>query len=172
MAITVRIARLEDAHDFGRVHTESWQAAYRGLMPDDFLDNISVEDRVEAIRAVIERNPEPDEGRRLVAELDGEIVGIALLWAERSGETDTGEVILLYLVPAAWDRGVGSALMDRCVEEMHTIGYREAVLWVAEENPRARTFYERKGWHADGGRKVEDLGGSGEIAEARYRRTL
>ena len=172
MAITVRIARLEDAHDFGRVHTESWQAAYRGLMPDDFLDGISVEDRAAGIRAAIERNPEPTEGRRLVAEVDGEIVGIALLWAERTGEVDTGELILLYLVPGSWDRGVGSALMDRCVAELREIGYREAVLWVAEENPRARTFYERKGWRADGGRKVEDLGGTGEIAEIRYRRIL
>ena len=92
---------MEDAHDFGRVHTESWQAAYRGLMPDDFLDNISVDERAAAMRAVMERNPEPEEGRRLVAELNGETVGIALLWAEREGEPDTGEIILLYLVPAA-----------------------------------------------------------------------
>lgn len=172
MAITVRIARLQDADDFGRVHTESWQAAYRGLMPDDFLDNISAEERANGIRAAIERNPEPEEGRRLVAELDGEVVGIALLWAERSGEPDTGEVILLYLVPEAWGRGVGPALMGRCIDEMRSIGYREAVLWVAEANPRARRFYEREGWVPDGGRKVEDLGGSGDIAEVRYRRPL
>ena len=172
MTTTVRLARLEDAHDFGRVHTESWQAAYRGLMPDDFLDNISVDERAAAMRAVMERNPEPEEGRRLVAELDGETVGIALLWAEREGEPDTGEIILLYLVPAAWGRGVGSALMDRCIDEMRAIGYGQAVLWVAEENPRARAFYEHKGWTADGGRKVEDLGGSGDIVELRYRRAL
>lgn len=172
MTLTVRIARLEDAHDFGRVHTESWQAAYRGLMPDDFLGNISIDERAAGIRAAIERNPVPEEGRRLVAELDDEIVGIALLWAERSGEPATGEVILLYLVPQAWGRGVGSTLMDRCVEEMRAIGYAQAVLWVAEQNHRARAFYEHKGWHADGGRKVEDLGGSGDIAEVRYRRTL
>lgn len=171
MTITTRIAQLEDAHDFGRVHTESWQAAYRGLMPDEFLDNISVEERAAAIREVIARNPEPEEGRRLVAEVDGVIVGIALLWAERSGEPDTGEVILLYLVPEAWGRGIGTALLGRCVEEMRSIGYVQAVPWVAEKNPRARRFYEREGWAPDGGRKAEDLGG-GEIAEVRYRRAL
>jgi ribosomal protein S18 acetylase RimI-like enzyme len=29
--------------------------------------------------------------------------------------------------------------------------YTEAVLWVLEDNPRTRHFYERAGWHADGG---------------------
>ena len=52
---------------------------------------------------------------------------------------------------------------------MRRRGFREGVLWVLEDNPRGRDFYERQGWHADGGRKVEDLGGV-ELTELRYRR--
>jgi hypothetical protein len=40
-------------------------------------------------------------------------------------------------------------------------------LWVAEANPRARRFYEREGWTADGGVKIEEFGGR-PLREVRY----
>jgi hypothetical protein len=45
----------------------------------------------------------------------------------------------------------------------------EAVLWVAEENPRARRFYEHGGWALDGGRKVDEVAPGALVAEVRYR---
>ena len=46
--------------------------------------------------------------------------------------------------------------------------YETSILWVAEDNPRARRFYEREGWTLDGGRKEEELLGV-KVAEVRYR---
>jgi ribosomal protein S18 acetylase RimI-like enzyme len=38
--------------------------------------------------------------------------------------------------------------MHAAVEQLSADGYPEAVLWVLEDNPRARRFYEREGWQA------------------------
>jgi hypothetical protein len=46
--------------------------------------------------------------------------------------------------------------------------YATSILWVAEDNPRARRFYEREGWTLDGARKEDELLGV-TVAEVRYR---
>jgi hypothetical protein len=38
MEIAVRPAGHGDIESLARVHTRSWQTAYRGLFPDEFLD--------------------------------------------------------------------------------------------------------------------------------------
>ena len=46
--------------------------------------------------------------------------------------------------------------------------WQQAILWVAEENPRARRFYERYGWVAESAR-VEEVVPGAEIPEVLYR---
>src|SRR5207302_2066235 len=78
-----------------------------------------------------------------VAELDGRVLGWALVGP--SGEPKRfGEVHGLYVDPEVWSTGVGRALIARGEEELALV-YREAVLWVLDDKPRARRFYERAG---------------------------
>jgi GNAT superfamily N-acetyltransferase len=56
----------------------------------------------------------------------------------------------LYVRPAAWGVGVADRLHERAVEALRAAGVEVAQLWVLEENRRARRFYERHGWYADG----------------------
>ena len=58
----------------------------------------------------------------------------------------------IYVRPEAWGTGSGWALMDAAVAWLAE-RWREAILWVAEENPRARRFYERYGWVAESTRR-------------------
>ena len=155
----------------GRIHVESWQAAYVGVVPRAHLDALDGEERAGNWRDAIAANPEPDHGRRLVVEVDGEVVGLALVVPDRDGEDGVGEIPIIYVHPTAWGTGAGHALMLECEAEFQRRGFTQAVLWVLEDNPRARRFYERQGWHVDGGRKVEDIGGT-ELAEVRYRRVF
>ena len=60
----------------------------------------------------------------------------------------------LYVRPEAWGTGVAARLHDRAVEELRAAGVARARLWVLEENARARRFYERRGWRADGSTRV------------------
>ena len=61
------------------------------------------------------------------------------------------------MLPEAWGSGAGSALMAPGIEALRASGYRDAILWVLEDNPRARRFYEREGWALDGGAKQDEF---------------
>ncbi len=74
-------------------------------------------------------------------------------------------------MPEAWGSGAGSALMAAVIAALRANGFAAAHLWVLEDNPRARRFYEREGWSpADGRRREEFLGVP--VTEVRYRISL
>lgn len=111
-------------------------------------------------------SPAP-HGHTLVAERGTEIVGFANLGAERD-DTSLGELYAIYVQPDAWGLGIGRALMVRTLQLLRAESFSEAILWVLEDNPRSRRFYERAGWRADGGTKVEEWLGV-VVSEVRYR---
>ncbi len=86
-------------------------------------------------------------------------------------EPGTGELWALNLEPAAWGRGIATALMAAAVREMEAQGYRRAILWVLDSNARGRRFYEREGWTADGAIKIDDARDFA-LHELRYGRAL
>ncbi|HUZ14719.1 MAG TPA: GNAT family N-acetyltransferase, partial [Gaiellaceae bacterium] len=104
----------------------------------------------------------------LVAEEGGVVVGFAWTGDSRD-EPGKGELFAIYVVPEAWGSGAGSALMASALEALRS--YSSATLWVLEDNPRARRFYEREGWSLDGGRRDEEFLGV-TVAEVRYRITF
>ena len=83
-------------------------------------------------------------------------------------EQDAGELYAIYVLPQAWGSGAGAALMREAVAGLREAFDGDAVLWVLEDNPRARRFYEREGWRLDGGRKRDTFLGV-EVGEVRYR---
>jgi GNAT superfamily N-acetyltransferase len=106
----------------------------------------------------------------LVAELDGGVVGLAVLKPTGDPDDDRTSVAKLsriYTEPESWGQGVGIALMDASMEHLRARGYREATLWTAEWN-RARAFYEARGWTADGATRQKTFGGD-TYTEVRYR---
>ena len=83
----------------------------------------------------------------------------------------------IYAHPSAFGRGAGTALLGAAVEAMLERGYGQAILWMLEGNRRAETFYERLGWHRDGGRRAAQYPGitfdaAAEPTEIRFRRSL
>ncbi len=165
----VRPAGPEDAQAVAAVHVRSWQAAYRGFLPDEVLDGLSVERRAEMWRAYLS---EPSRTRMWVAEAPGGVVGFVAAGPEDPPEEEgTAEVYAIYLEPDRFRRGVGTALLHRAVAELRAAGFRQAVLWILDGNEGARRSYEARGWHADGTTKVDVMEGL-ELAQVRYRLDL
>ena len=175
MAPFVRAAEVEDSGAIAYSHVRSWQTGYEGVIPRSFLRSLDLELPQRTVRWQALILGAHAEGRFvLVGEVDGQVAGWASGGAYREGgpdETHLGEVYGLYVDPSYWRRGVGSALMTAALEHLAGAGHPEAALWVLEENPRARAFYERHGWLADGARKLFGVGG-GHYPEIRYRRPL
>jgi ribosomal protein S18 acetylase RimI-like enzyme len=156
-----RLAIPDDARAIAEVHVRSWRAAYRGVVADEFLDSLDVDRRVEMIEGVIR-----DESKGLlVAEQDGHVAGFSMLAA--SYDEGWGEVLAIYASPDYWGVGVGYELMAASVEWLQEQGYQRAMLMVLEDNPRARTFYERQGWSLGKRIRIENIGGR-DLTEVRY----
>jgi ribosomal protein S18 acetylase RimI-like enzyme len=169
----VRPARLEDAAEIGAIHVRSWQAAYRGLLPQAYLDGLDPAERTGRW----ERNLSATDWSRsgtLVADADEELLGFVSYGPARDDDTDAsrdGEVYAIYLRPGAWGQRTGQQLMTAALEGLGEAGYGQAILWVLEDNARARRFYEAGGWLADGAVKHDDSLGF-VMSEVRYRTGL
>jgi L-amino acid N-acyltransferase YncA len=144
----IRRATAADARGIAEVHVGSWRHAYRGLLPDGFLDRLSVEEREASWREAFR-----DRGAAVfVAEEEGRVIGFASFGPSRDGDAgpEVGEIPAIYVDPTVVGAGVGRALLDAAIEAMREAGYRRATLWVLEANAHARRFYERAGWRWDG----------------------
>ena len=165
----LRPAEPDDAIAVARVHVRAWQAGYRGLLPQDYLDGLRVEDRA---RRYDFANPDPRRPATLVA-VEGDVIrGFATTMP--AGDADMpecGEVCALYVAPEWWGRGVGAALISAARDRLRTQGFREAVLWLLAGNDRGARFYSRDGWQTDGARRKDIVWGV-EVDEVRYRRPL
>lgn len=164
--VTVRRATAADADAIGRIHAETWRAAYAGVLPESAFD---VEERQRSWREAFTR-AWPPTNAVFVAELDGAVVGFAGAGRSRE-EEDAGELYTIYVDPASWGTGAGRALIAQAEESLAASGFAEAMLWVLEGNDRAERFYRAAGWERDGGRKLDELQGV-QVAEVRYRKPL
>lgn len=171
---TIRPASEADALEIGAVQVRAWQAAYRGIMPDAYLDDLKPAQRAPMWRALV---VEADPARRLVvattSDADtpaGAVVGFASFGPARHDPVDGG-LYALNVDPSVWGRGVGPRLLLEATTWLRGAGYPEAVLFVAVANTRARRMYEADGWTVDGTEVTEEVLGV-DVREIRYRRSL
>jgi GNAT superfamily N-acetyltransferase len=175
--MAVRRATLEDATALAHVHVAAWQAAYRGVMTDAFLDGLDVRQWAERWRQTLggTRGPEHTPETVLVIELEGgPPLGFAMTGPERDRSPRSparGELWAINIAPDAWGQGLGRVLLRAAEQALSDAGHRDAILWVVAANTRARRFYAQSGWDADGAEKRDARPGF-EVHEVRYARSL
>ncbi|MFI6102352.1 GNAT family N-acetyltransferase [Lentzea sp. NPDC051213] len=156
--MTIRLAVASDASAVASVHVRSWQSAYRGLIPDSVLDNLSVEARTAGWEEYIA------SGSVWVglAPASGEIVGFAFAGESRDDDAPF-ELYTIYLLPSAWGSGLALELVAAAIGDE-----KDVIVWVLDGNARARRFYERLGFRVDGATRTQTVG-SAVLEEVRYR---
>lgn len=160
---------ISDTSTVGEVHVRAWQEAYRGVMPDEYLDGLRSEDRADMWRRSIEADR---SGQCDVITLDGQVAGFAAYGPERNIDDPTrGELYAINLHPDNWRRGLGRQLLRHATADLSRQGFTEAVLWVEASNDRARRFYETEGWLFDGTERTDTVQGA-TVDEVRYGRAL
>ncbi len=157
--VQIRPMTLADCDRVAEIRVLGWRFAYRGLMPQPFLDALSARADAERHRA---RLMEGDGSvLNLVASVDDEIVGWAALGPYRDDElrTEDAELYAIYLDPEHVGTGVGRALMREGLRQCAALGHERVYLWVVRGNARARRFYERAGFWADGAEEPYEVAG-------------
>ncbi|MFC9503461.1 GNAT family N-acetyltransferase [Streptomyces sp. NPDC057002] len=161
-----------DCDRVAEIRVRGWQSAYRGLIPQAYLDGMSPAEDAERRRTYFAQAD--DSVVNLVAEdAGGELVGWACHGPYRDGEvrTEDAELYAVYVHPEHLGRGVGRALLVESAERCSRAGHGRLLLWVLKENGRARRFYERAGFDADGAEEPFEVAGT-TVPEVRYARPL
>jgi ribosomal protein S18 acetylase RimI-like enzyme len=140
-----------------RVIVRCWQETYRGLMPDEVLDDPGLPAARQRFWAAAVTDERYRDNRVAVAERDGALVGVAMSGPPLdAGATWARQLYVLYVQAADHGSGAGPALLDAVVDPRESVA-----LWVADPNPRAQAFYRKHGFAEDGATQVE--GGVREI---------
>lgn len=164
--MTIRTATLEDVKDIATIHVLAWQAAYKGLIPQSYLNNLSIAKREQAWQNILNNSKK----NTIVQEINGLVVGFANFGHTRDEDKDStviGEITSIYLNPEYWRKGLGTALFEFILRDMRNRKFTEVTLWVLDTNQRACSFYQKMGFKSDGTTKI-DIRQDFELREIRY----
>jgi ribosomal protein S18 acetylase RimI-like enzyme len=180
MTFTIRPAVRDDADAITDVQVASWRAGYAHVFPESVL----YADDFDATRRAFWSAWRFSPGHRLAVatvpsdDVDGRgerVIGFSSYGPERErarGFTGRAELYAFYFHPDAWGSGAATALMQHTEERFRAEGFETAVLWVLDDNPRARRFYERFGWEPTGITADFDRYCDAVAPEVEYRKEL
>jgi ribosomal protein S18 acetylase RimI-like enzyme len=142
--LTIRPAEVDDAPAIARVHVDTWRSTYTGIIPQDYLDSLTVANRtltwvrlLERARAGLTTLVSEDHDRR--------IIGFVSAGPLRHRDPRfQAEISSLYVLREHQRAGHGRRLFFAAANRLAERGYRGLFIWVLAENP-ARGFYETLG---------------------------
>ena len=159
----MEIRRVNPTDNFsaiGEIYVQSWRAAYRGIVPQDYLDGLQ---GARWAGFLAEGHP----ASFVILENEGYIGTSAVCAARDEKMTGFGEVISIYLLPEYFGKGYAEPLLCCAVNALVKEGFADIYLWVLEENARARRFYEKHGFAHNGDAASITISGK-ELTELRY----
>ncbi len=136
----IRPARPADIPTMARVYVETWRATYRGILPDAYLDSMTLGDT----EASLGREMGAAGGVSLMATADdGQAAGLITGGIDRRRDRIYGgEIFSLYVRPAYQRRGIGHKLVRHLVARINRWDIFTLKVQVLEANP-SRRFYEK-----------------------------
>ena len=142
--VDIRRVMVGDERVLAFIQTESWKIAFHQILTPELLEKSIDIKKAEAMYAML---LEKNVGNGLILSVDGEPHCIAY-WdkARDIDESDCAELICIHSLYSNWGKGYGSMMMDYILDDINKAGFLRVILWVFEENIRARKFYEKHGF--------------------------
>ncbi len=164
--LSYRKAKFSDAEQIGLLHADSWKRHYRGMLEDDFLDHRAASNRIQVWLTRLD-NPAANQWV-LLAEEDSRLLGFICVYSK--DDPTWGSLIdNLHVAHNSQGKGIGTWLMmqARCWLEDHFAG-TGVYLWVMQDNPSARRFYEMLGASEQDTVDKPNPAGGGSAFNCRY----
>ena len=167
MRVTVCLAGPADARDMAEIHMRSWEAAYAGILPAEYIEKKNKDRPALWERVLAEGNT-----TRHIILADGRAAGLLCLGPPEEDDAggDAYELYAIYLHPDFYRQGVGTQALAFAFDKARGLGKREMTVWVFSENANAIAFYRACGFAPDGKTAVGEYGRP--IESMRMRRTL
>ena len=154
-----KVLPTDDFVAISRIYASSWRVAYKGIVPQKFLD-----ERPDDRWADILRNSSNDN---FVMIQNGEYIGTSGVCPARDEKMNGwGEISSIYLLPEYYGKGLGKPLLENSISALIEKGYAKIYLWVLEQNMMARKFYEKNGFLPYDS-VIINIGGE-DLTEVRY----
>ncbi|CAM3814074.1 GNAT family N-acetyltransferase [Alkalicoccus chagannorensis] len=137
----IRHASVEEAAAIADVQVQSWQTTYRGIVPASYLEAMKPENRIGKWQQILRTQPV------FAADNEhGQLVGFAHGGPKRTEDYPDydGELYAVYLLEQAQRQGLGTALFQAVLHDLHDRGMASLLVSVLAENPACR-FYEAHG---------------------------
>lgn len=132
----VRPAEKDDVRVIAEICVEDWKIAYKGIIGDDFLDSMNVDDRYQI---EVKRYD-----KHFVATDGDKVLGYSWL-EEADDEAADCEVIALYVRYNQRKNGIGRILMEHAFEHFRELSKKSMIVWCLKDNLESRKFYEKMG---------------------------
>ena len=167
MEINIRKAIPEDAYNFTVCHISCWQSAYKNIVPQEYLENM-----------LMEKEKRVDKYKNTLAN-PGNCEYYCVIYAERmigfiiinirhnEDKSSIGEIWAIYLIEEFCGKNYGKILLDFAINELKHMEQNKIILWVFEENHRARHFYEKNNFSYNGIKREVDWYGK-PLIELQY----
>ena len=164
--ISLVAASAQDLEPIALLHAQSWRNTYRGIVPDEFLDQVADSDRRKFWAAQF-ANTAADRRLLLQALSAGSLLGFVSVILDAEPKWGA-RLDSLHVSPDAKGSGIGRTLFEAAREWIARTSPGTAMhLWCVERNHIARRFYERQG-----GAIVETanrpFAGQASVLEVRY----
>lgn len=143
MNTVIRPAGPEDAARISGIYARSWKAAYRGIIPQEYLDTLPTDYWEPKFTEWL-----TDRSLRADLLFCGDAPAGAVAYGKSRDDRypDFAEVVSLYVVPEQFRKGCGTSLLRGALQNLRGEGYRDCYLWVMRENERAQEFYWKMGF--------------------------
>jgi len=140
----IREQAYEDIRPTVILQAETWQATYKGILPDDYLHDLRlnvdlVTERVESRFGTKQNN------KTLVIEEQGQLVGFSIYGPCRQADSEhVLEIYALYIAKSHQGQGLGRQVVGHILEKVRESSYSSLVIWALKDNPH-RHFYRKLG---------------------------
>ena len=129
-----------DASGLAELFRQSWERAYRGIIPAVHLESI-IRRRDKAWW----QNAASAGSGLLVLEVAGKLAGYVTFGRTRGRSKQQGEIYELYLAPSYQGLGFGEHLFEAARYALDQRSLNGLVVWALADNESAHAFYWRRG---------------------------
>lgn len=157
--ITVRKADGSDAAALAEILVKSFRAAFGEIISQETIERCSNEENCRNMFAAICAS---GRGQFYLAELEGKPCG-EIYWCDSEELENAAEIVAVHSLPETWGTGVGKAMLGAALDGIKAAGKESVYLWAFKDNKRARRFYEKNGFAADGAERVSQFDGAVEV---------
>ena len=156
MDVTIKHVSLEDIPLLSHILAASWRVAYRGMIPQDFLDSIEDERWVTPFTYRLTKGGMKADILYVQQAACGCVVYGP---SQNKNYSGWGEICCLYLLPEYTRKGYGKQLLLFAMDQMKKENIHDFYLWALDENLSARKFYEKVGYTLTSDIYTVEMGG-------------